>query len=283
MTTNKTGYFYGEHKRQLFYQSWTIEDAKGIFIVTHGLSENTDHYDRIARSLNRDKWNVYAWDLRGHGRSSGIRGFVSQFRLFERDLVYFLNFIFSQEKRLPFVLFGHSLGALIICRSLMNEEEIVHSASGICLTSPALGFRMNISFLKIFFHHLSTLIFPWFFYSSKMLSPYLTRNPYFQNMMENDVFRHKKISSEIYRTVLKNPQVMNEDQQVHCRFLIQIPGNDVVVNNNFSTQYFENLKSSFPKKLICYPKSMHQILKDYGRERVVQDLKLFIKPILIGQ
>ena len=282
MAKHTTGYFYGEHKRQLFYQSWKVEDAKGILIVTHGFSENTDHYDRFAQSFNKDKWNVYAWDLRGHGRSYGIRGFVRQFRLFERDLVHFLDFILSQEERLPFVLFGHSLGALIICRSLMNEEEIVHSASGICLTSPALGIRMHLSFLKIFTYYMLSLLCPWIFYNSKMLSPYLTRNPYYQNMMENDVFRHKKISPEIYRTVIQNPRIMTEEQKVQCRFLIQIPGNDVVVDNHFSMKYFENLKSSFPKKLICYPNSMHQILKDYGCERVIQDLKYFIQPILSG-
>ena len=280
-TINRTGYFKGSGSRRLFYQSWTTPSARGIFVITHGLSENTDRYDSLARLLNQDQWNVYAWDLRGHGRSSGIRGYVRQFRLYERDLVHFLNFVLLREKSLPFVLFGHSLGALIIARGLFHEEDIISSASAVCLTAPALGLRVNLSLFKLFVSHIAKLVCPWWAYYNRVLSRHLSKDPYFINLIENDVFRHNKLSPEIYLTVLNNDKEICIPQRLQSRLLIQLAGNDVIVDNTSAVSYFECVQSSKPRQMICYPSSMHQLLEDSERKRVIQDLKLFIKPLLV--
>ena len=277
---NETGYFYGEHKRRLFYQSWKIKQPKGIFVITHGLSENTDRYEKLALSLNEDQWNVYAWDLRGHGRSTGIRGYVKQFRLYTRDFIHFLTFMLSKElERLPIVLFGHSLGALVVSRSFMHEENLVTSADGICLTAPAFGLRMNTSLLNLVLGYTAHFVCPWITFYNKIVSSYLSRDPYFQNILENDLFRHNRISSEIYLNVLNNPKMIRQPRTVKCCFLIQLAGKDMVIDNHIAQQYFYDLKSSRPKKLILYPESMHQILEDFGKDKVIFDLKQFIAPL----
>ena len=280
---NETGYFYGEHQRRLFYQSWKVKDAQGIVFITHGLSENTDRYDRLAHQLNKDKWNVYAWDLRGHGRSSGLRGYVRKFRFYERDLVRFLDFILTREQNLPFILFGHSLGALIVARGLLHEEDIISSANGVCLASPAFGLSINLSLFKLTVSYLTNAVFPWWAYYNKILSANLSRDPYFLNLIENDRFRHNRTSPEIYLTVFKNPKMLCVPQKINSRLLIQLAGHDVIVDNRITKHYFECVKSSEPKKLISYSASMHQMYEDFGHERIVEDFKLFMRPILQGE
>lgn len=278
---NETGYFFGENNRRLFYQAWKVDRPGGIVIITHGLSENTDRYDRLAHALNKDRWSVYAWDLRGHGRSSGIRGYIKEFRLFERDLIYFTHFVLKREKRLPFVFIGHSLGGLILTRALYHEESIVFSSSGICLIAPALALTMNVPLFKLVMGYCAHFLFPWFAFYDKILSRHLSRDPYFQKVIENDFFRHGRVASEIYLTLLKTPKMMSgEFQPLHSRILMQVGGGDMVVDNVESRKIFNRIKSSTAKKLIVYPASMHQLLEDYGYERVMRDLKLFIRPIL---
>jgi len=279
---NETGYFYGEHKRRLFYQSWKVKDPQGLAFITHGLSENTDRYDRLARQLNKDRWSVYAWDLRGHGRSSGIRGYVRKFRLYERDLVRFLDFVLTREQKLPFILFGHSLGALIIARGLLHEEDIISSADGICLAAPAFGLSINLSLFKLTMSYLTNTVFPWWAYYNKILSVHLSRDPYFLNLIENDRFRHNRASPEVYLTVFKSPKILCVPQKINSRLLIQVAGNDVIVDNRVSKYYFECVRSSCPKKLIFYSASLHQMYEDFGNERVIEDFKLFIRPLLQG-
>ena len=278
---NETGYFFGVDKRRLFYQSWKIDNHKGIAFITHGLSENTDRYDRLARSLNEDGWNVYAWDLRGHGRSSGIRGYVRKFRLFERDLIHFSNFILNKEKSLPFVFIGHSLGGLIVARALYHEENIVSSSAGICLIAPALGLTISVPLFKLIAAYGTNFLCPWFAYYDRILSSHLSRDPYFQKIIENDPFRHGKITSEVYLTMLKNSKAMGgRFQPVHSRIIMQVGGRDMVVDNTESKKIFNRIKSSTSKKLIVYPSGMHQLLEDYNYKRVIRDLKMFIYPIL---
>ncbi len=280
-SVNETGYFSGEENRRLFYQSWKIKDPQGIVFLTHGLSENSDRYDDLARFINQNSCNVYAWDLRGHGRSSGIRGYVRNFRLYEKDLVCFLDFILPQERNLPFILFGHSLGGLIISRSLFHEEDIVSSAAGICLSAPAFGLSMSISLIKMIISHITKILCPWWTYHNKIISSYLSRNPYFLNAIENDVFRHNKVCPEVYLTIKNTPKVLlTSSQTINSKLLILLGGDDVIVDHSASKKYFDLVKSSFPKKLVVYPSSKHQILEDYGNENVLKDFKIFIQSII---
>ena len=278
---NKTGYFFGEEDRRLFYQSWTIENPKGIFFITHGLSENSDRYDNFARFMNKNHYNVYAWDLRGHGRSSGIRGYVRDFRLYEKDLVCFLDFILPQEKNLPFILFGHSLGGLIISRSLYHEEDIVSSADGICMTAPAFGLSLSISLIKMFISHFTKIICPWWAYHNKIISSYLSRDPYFLKVIENDVFRHNRVCPEVYLTVKNTPkELLKDPHQIHSKLLVMLAGDDVVIDNSASQKYFDLIRSPFSKQLVVYPTSKHQILEDYENEKALKDLQVFVQSIV---
>ena len=280
---NKTGYFFGADRRRLFYQSWQVQDPKGIAFITHGLSENTDRYDRLAHVLNEDGWNVYAWDLRGHGRSSGIRGYIRKFRLFERDLIHFVHFVFSKEKQgLPFVFIGHSLGGLILARALYHEENAVMAAGGICLLAPALGLTMNVPIVKLVLGYFSYYLCPWLVYYDRILSKNLTRDPYFQKTIENDPFCHRKISPEIYFTMLRSSKIMEgEFRPVSSRMLLQVGGKDKIVDHAESQKIFDRIPSNTAKQMIVYPSSLHQLLEDYDSERVMKDLKMFIRPLIV--
>ena len=75
------GHFKGSESNELFYQTWTPEKVRGLFVITHGLAEHSECYHPLAKMLSDDGWLVYAWDLRGHGRSEGKRGYIKNFRI----------------------------------------------------------------------------------------------------------------------------------------------------------------------------------------------------------
>ena len=280
--SNETGYFSGEGDRRLFYQAWKIPEPQGIMFITHGLSENSDRYDRLARHIiGENQCNVYAWDLRGHGRSSGLRGYVRDFQIYEKDLVCFLDFILPKEKNVPFILFGHSLGGLIISRSLFHEEDIVSSAAGICLTSPAFGLSLSISLIKMIMSHATKILCPWWTYHNKIISSYLSRDPYFLNVIDTDVFRHNKVCPEVYLTIKNTPKtLLTSSQKINSKLLILLGGDDVIIDNLAVKKYFDLVQSILPKKLVVYPKSKHQILEDYGNKKVMKDFNFFIQSIV---
>src|SRR5690606_19212709 len=73
---------------KLFIQSWHDKDSssRGTVLITHGISEHSECYDHVAQSLAKAGWHVFAWDLQGHGRSQGKRGYIRDFKEFGRDL-----------------------------------------------------------------------------------------------------------------------------------------------------------------------------------------------------
>ena len=70
----------------IFEQTWHSENAKGIVIITHGVAEHSGRYDHVAQSLAQAGYTVVAYDLRGHGKSSGKRNYVNSFQDYLNDL-----------------------------------------------------------------------------------------------------------------------------------------------------------------------------------------------------
>ena len=83
---------------ELFLQSWVKKGSgqRGLFFITHGISEHSDCYHKLATAMAEKDWTVFSWDLQGHGRSSGKRGFVPDFAHFARDLGSVLQQIKSE-------------------------------------------------------------------------------------------------------------------------------------------------------------------------------------------
>ena len=117
-------------------------------------------------------------------------------------------------------------------------------------------------------------------YYNKILSTHLSRDPYFQQVIENDLFRHSKVSPEIYLTVLKNPKLMRENfPLIRPKLLIQTAGADVIVDNIETKRFFDRIQTLREKKFIIYPSSRHQLMEDYDRRTAMEDLRTYIRPL----
>jgi alpha-beta hydrolase superfamily lysophospholipase len=95
--------------------SWLPKGTpKAIICVAHGIFEHGMCYDEMSTLLASNGYAVYAMDHRGHGMSSGKRGFVHDQDMFVKDYMLFTDMVRSQHsKDTPFFLFGHSMGSMI--------------------------------------------------------------------------------------------------------------------------------------------------------------------------
>jgi acylglycerol lipase len=83
----------------------------GDLLICHGIGESSSRYIQAARAFAEAGWRTFAFDLRGHGRSEGPRGYVPAWRRFHDDLAEQEEGISSPDR--PFVVIGHSMGGLI--------------------------------------------------------------------------------------------------------------------------------------------------------------------------
>lgn len=102
----------------------------GELLLGHGIGENSSRYIQAARAFAAAGWRTTTWDLRGHGRSEGPRGYVKEFRRFHLDLAEQVDELQRTGRRV--VVVSHSLGGLIafgaVAAGLAKPDFLVLSA-----------------------------------------------------------------------------------------------------------------------------------------------------------
>jgi serine/threonine protein kinase len=91
----------------------------------HGLKDHSARYADLATQAAAHGFSVYAFDLRGHGRSAGPRVAPDRWTDYVDDLDRFLTRVQQREPGKPVFLFGHSMGGAIAARAAE-----VHGAGG---------------------------------------------------------------------------------------------------------------------------------------------------------
>lgn len=115
---------------------WRAANPRASVLLAHGFAEYSEryvkHYNGLIPHLTDAGFDVYAFDLHGHGRSPGARGVtdmraaVADHRAARRAL---------REDGHPLFLFGHSLGGLVTAVSVAEDASNV---AGVVLSAPAL-------------------------------------------------------------------------------------------------------------------------------------------------
>ena len=108
------GRFAGHKGISLYYQSWLPENTpKAFLVVVHGFGEHSGRYLNLVDYFLPRGYGVYAVDLRGHGRSEGLRGYSDHFANFVADLESFGKIVRDFHPAVPGFLLGHSTGGTI--------------------------------------------------------------------------------------------------------------------------------------------------------------------------
>lgn len=98
--------------------------VKAVIQIAHGMAETAIRYERFAKELVKAGYKVYANDHRGHGltaKNIDDVGFISEadgFLDMIEDMHQLTNIIKEENKGLPIILLGHSMGSFLSQRYL---------------------------------------------------------------------------------------------------------------------------------------------------------------------
>jgi alpha-beta hydrolase superfamily lysophospholipase len=122
-------------------QHWLAEAARADLLVVPGYAEHAGRYQELAANLAEVGVTTLAVDLRGHGKSSGRRGFVRTFSDYHTDIETALDCLDD----LPRFVLGHSMGGLVALDWLAAGNP---SLTGLILTSPFLALATELPTVK---------------------------------------------------------------------------------------------------------------------------------------
>ena len=271
------GSFYSFDETELFYQVWRPDEAsRGFIVLTHGMGEHSECYHQLASDLVQDHWTVYAWDLRGHGRSEGKRGYVGDFKDMVRDLKCFVDqFKTEEDAILNSYLLGHSLGGLVLLSYLLSEDTSDFRAA-VC-SAPALGISVPIPKIKERGAELMADWLPKLTLHNGIVYQDLHKDISRLKEYANDPLRHDKVSSRLFlgmREAMNN--VQDKADEIQIPILFQLSGDERIVSTPASEDVFNKIGSK-NKKIYIYPDSMHEVYNDLDRDEVIRNLKAFLQ------
>jgi len=124
--THTTGVFVGAGGVKLFEQAWhPAGPARAVVVIHHGLKSHSAEYAEFAKHLTAQGDAVYAYDMRGHGRSEGPRASLDDFEDLVEDLAIFMRSVQAREPGRPVFLVGHSLGSSILMDVIVELHRLL--------------------------------------------------------------------------------------------------------------------------------------------------------------
>lgn len=276
MLTRSEGYFKGYQDQKLYYQAWTPKNPKGSLIITHGQGEHSECYSRLAEALKDSELTIYAWDLRGHGRSDGVRGYAKEFQDYVRDYEAFLRKLTIDNKitEKPIFLLAHSLGGLVQFKTLIDFPTLPVTAQ--ILSGPLFGVSVPVPDYKKKAAQFFNKVYPKITLWNEIRYEHLTRDLAVIKEFQKDVLRHDRISPGVYIGFMEAIEICkHRASKIILPTLMQIAEKDPVISSADAIEVFNSISSS-KKELKIYSGFKHEIYNDLEREIVYDDLRRFI-------
>lgn len=120
----------------IYTQAWLPDGApRAIVLIAHGLGEHSGRYGNYVDYFLPRGYALYSFDTRGHGRSSGTRGYIERFDQYVEDIDQWAAEARSDWPGAPLFVLGHSLGSLM---ALSYARQHPDRLTGLIVSGTAL-------------------------------------------------------------------------------------------------------------------------------------------------
>jgi len=265
--------FTGHGGLELYCRCWCCESKpKAVLAIVHGHGEHSGRYGNVADWFVPRGYSVYAFDLRGHGKSQGKRGALNDFGEYREDVRAFLDLV-RQAQPVPIFLLGHSLGGLIVLDyALRNGSEL----AGVVASGPVLS-PPGISPFLLWLSKVLARVWPSLTLESGLDTSALSRDAAVVDAYVNDPLVHSKGSARMANEMMDAvewAQAHAAAMPLPC--LIVHGGQDRLCDPQGSQAFFDNLTCA-GKERIEYEGYFHEVYNEPGKERVFADVEAWLE------
>ncbi|MEW5830876.1 MAG: lysophospholipase [Chloroflexota bacterium] len=183
-----------------FYgQGWMPEAPKAVVCLVHGLGEHSGRYAHMGKAYAGAGYALLGFDLRGHGKSGGVRGHAPSFEAFMQDIDRLLEEAGNRYPGLPRFIYGHSLGGILTLNYALRRKPDV---KGVITSAAGLRTAIELQKGKVFLARVFGSVIPSVVIPSGLDPNTISRTPEVVQRYVSDPLVHDKLSFGMGKSVM---------------------------------------------------------------------------------
>ena len=263
MIKNKILLVSDSQKLSGFY--WQAENPVATTILVHGFGEHISRYHHVAEHFLKENISVIGVDLIGHGESGGKKGHISSIANFYACIDNMVDHVRQEEKKLPLILYGHSMGGTIVLNYLINNVESEFCC--VLATSPWLQLTIRPTAFQLFLAKTMNSIYPSLQQTAALEFKDISSVEEVQKDYENDPLNHDKISVRLFNEIYKNGLLaIDKASRINIPMLIAHGNDDNITSLEGSKAFTTNNPQATLK---IWPDLRHETHNEHNKEEVI--------------
>jgi alpha-beta hydrolase superfamily lysophospholipase len=191
--------------------------AKAVIALIHGLGEHCQRYAHLADFFTKAGYALLSSDLPGHGKTGGPRGHGS-FALIREQIDKLLEEATTRFPGLPRVIYGHSLGGLLVLDYLIERKPDLKAA---IVTSPGIEPAVPVPAAKFALAKIMARLAPSFALSNGLEVAGISRDPEVVEKYKADPLVHDRISARMGLDLLEaGPRIVSRIREIELPILL---------------------------------------------------------------
>ncbi len=254
----------------LYRQAWLPDgEMKAVVAFAHGQAEHSGRYDHVGRALAGSGYGLVMADLRGHGRSPGIRGHVMRWQEYLYDYDAIIAAARQAAPDVPLFIGGHSMGGLIALSKAISDPP---ACRGVLASGPGLRLAFDPPAWKVAAGRLLSSILPSLTLSTGLDANGLSHDRAIVDAYINDPLVHSRVSTRGYTEIMAAQiATLAGAEKLTLPLLILHGDADLIVHPEGGREFYQRAGST-DKTLKVYAGLYHEILNEYEKEAVLGDI-----------
>ena len=271
--TINNGFLNNHTDKKIFFRSSILSNNIGNILIIHGFGEHSARYAYATYCLNKAGFNVYAFDLIGHGLSGSTRGFIKNIDDYVTCVEQMIELIKKNHPNEKIGLLGHSMGGLI---AIFTVQKCFKDIYCLVLSNPLLKIKAMPSLYKHYLANVLAIINPYLLLASTVKPQYLSNNEQSNQEYAQDRLILKSVCIGWYRQIclaLKKVQSL----VLPLPTLMQLSVKDQIIDSVAAQDWFTNLEKKHDYELKTYENARHELYHEKEREIYVNHMIKWFK------
>jgi acylglycerol lipase len=263
----------------IFARAWAPARPQRVVVCVQGLGGHGGYYRDLAGYLVLEGTAVVAPDLRGHGRSEGVRGTIDRFDRYLEDVAAALRWARACWPEKPLILLGESMGSSIALHYVARAQQHMGAAAmaGLALVSPVLSAVVHPSlgeiarYLRLLFTAPSRAAIP--VTGREELG---CRDPAFNDRLRADPLFVRQVSVRFLNSLARwLRQTRRLAAHINLPLLVLQGEADYIARRRATAAFFRQVATT-DRQLVTFPEAYHCLLYDPATPLVIQALTAWL-------